>query len=64
MANLLPCGVYTTNNVEACAYVATDSQAEIVVLDNEKMLEKYLEVRDTVDRLKWIVVYETEKEEF
>lgn len=60
MADLISVGVYTTNGPEACQYVAEHSSAEIIVAENEKQMEKYLEVLDQLPLLKIIIVYGVE----
>lgn len=37
-------GIYTTNSSEACHYVAKNCEANIIVVENDKQLEKILEV--------------------
>lgn len=57
MADLISVGVYTTNGPEACQYVAEHSSAELIVAENEKQMEKYLQVLDQLPLLKIIIVY-------
>lgn len=38
-------GIYTTNSPEACQYVADNSKANIIVVENHKQLQKILQVR-------------------
>lgn len=38
-------GIYTTNSPEACQYVAENCKANVIVLENEKQLQKILQVR-------------------
>jgi len=40
----LATGIYTTNSPEACQYVAASSEANILVVENQKQLEKILQV--------------------
>lgn len=40
----LAAGIYTTNSPEACYYVAHDCEANVLVVENEKQLEKILQV--------------------
>ncbi len=35
-------GIYATNSPEACQYVASDSKANIIVVENQKQLDKIL----------------------
>lgn len=39
-------GIYTTNSPEACQYVADDSKANVIVVENHKQLQKILQVRE------------------
>ena len=56
-SSVLPVGVYTTNNAEACQYVAEHSEAEIVLAENKEQLKKYLQVWDRLPQLKYVVLY-------
>ena len=40
----LSAGIYTTNGPEACWYVLNDCKANIVIVENEKQLNKILQV--------------------
>ncbi|TDH13304.1 hypothetical protein EPR50_G00053670 [Perca flavescens] len=53
-------GIYTTNTPEACQYVAASSEANILVVENQKQLEKILQVKDQLPHLKAIVQYKGE----
>ncbi|CAG9317762.1 unnamed protein product [Blepharisma stoltei] len=57
IANLVPIGVYTTNGPEACFYIANHSEAELLIVQNEIQLKKYLAIWDKLPRLKAIIVY-------
>uniref|UniRef100_A0A673FPB5 Long-chain-fatty-acid--CoA ligase ACSBG1 n=1 Tax=Sinocyclocheilus rhinocerous TaxID=307959 RepID=A0A673FPB5_9TELE len=50
-------GIYTTNSPDACLYVANDSRANIIVVENQKQLDTILEVKDKLPHLKAIVQY-------
>ncbi|XP_060742771.1 long-chain-fatty-acid--CoA ligase ACSBG1 isoform X1 [Tachysurus vachellii] len=50
-------GIYATNSPEACHYVAHDSRANIIVVENKKQLDKILQVKDKLPHLKAIVQY-------
>ncbi|KAI5100501.1 long-chain-fatty-acid--CoA ligase ACSBG1 isoform X1 [Silurus meridionalis] len=50
-------GIYATNSPEACHYVANDSRANIIVVENQKQLDKILEIKDKLPHLKAIVQY-------
>ena len=41
------CGIYTTNSAEVCEYILKDSGAQIVIVENEVHLNKFLECRET-----------------
>ena len=40
----LAAGIYTTNGPEACHFVANDCEANVIVVENQKQLDKILEV--------------------
>ncbi|XP_061635856.1 long-chain-fatty-acid--CoA ligase ACSBG2 isoform X1 [Phyllopteryx taeniolatus] len=50
-------GIYTTNSPEACQYVADNSKANVIVVENHKQLQKILQVQDNLSHLKAIVQY-------
>ncbi|KAK9522257.1 hypothetical protein VZT92_018734 [Zoarces viviparus] len=56
----LATGIYTTNSPEACQYVAASSEANILVVENQKQLDKILQVKDHLPHLKAIVQYKGE----
>uniref|UniRef100_A0A3Q3XCT5 long-chain-fatty-acid--CoA ligase n=1 Tax=Mola mola TaxID=94237 RepID=A0A3Q3XCT5_MOLML len=53
----LATGIYATNSPEACQYVAADSEANILVVEDQKQLDKILKVRHQLPHLKAIVQY-------
>lgn len=53
----LATGIYTTNSPEACQYVAANCAANIIVVENDKQLQKILEVKDKLPALKAIIQY-------
>jgi long-chain-fatty-acid--CoA ligase ACSBG len=53
----IPAGTYTTNLPEACKYVASHSEAKVVVCEGVKQLEKYLEIGNDLPNLKALVMY-------
>lgn len=57
-AGCIGAGIYTTNSAEACQYISEHSQAEVVVVENNKQLAKYAKVIDHLPYLKAIVVWE------
>ncbi len=38
-------GIYATSNADACQYIAQNCQANILVVENQKQLDKILQVR-------------------
>lgn len=50
-------GIYTTNSPEACEYVLSDCQANVIVVENHAQLQKILKVWDSLPHLKAIVQY-------
>uniref|UniRef100_A0A9J8BWB9 Long-chain-fatty-acid--CoA ligase ACSBG2 n=1 Tax=Cyprinus carpio carpio TaxID=630221 RepID=A0A9J8BWB9_CYPCA len=56
-------GIYTTNSSEACQYVAENCQANILVVENHKQLQKILQVQDKLPHLKAIIQYKDELKE-
>uniref|UniRef100_A0A8C2YVK1 long-chain-fatty-acid--CoA ligase n=1 Tax=Cyclopterus lumpus TaxID=8103 RepID=A0A8C2YVK1_CYCLU len=46
----LATGIYTTNSAEACQYVAANSEANILVVENQKQLDKILQVRSELQQ--------------
>lgn len=61
-AGCIPVGTYTTNNVEACEYIASHSEAQLILVQNETQLKKYLELWPKYPKIKAIVVYWPGKE--
>ncbi|XP_034060842.1 long-chain-fatty-acid--CoA ligase ACSBG1 [Gymnodraco acuticeps] len=57
MAGGIMTGMYPTNSPEACQYVASDSKANIIVVENQKQLDKILQIRDRLPHLKAIVQF-------
>lgn len=50
-------GFYTTNSAEACQYVADNCKADVMVVENDKQLQKILQVKDQLPHLKAIIQY-------
>ncbi|XP_066499586.1 long-chain-fatty-acid--CoA ligase ACSBG2 isoform X1 [Hoplias malabaricus] len=50
-------GIYTTNSPEACQYVAENCQANVLVVENHKQLQKILQIQDKLPHLKAIIQY-------
>lgn len=49
-------GIYCSNSSEACLHCLNLSRANIVVVENEKQLEKILQIKDRVSYLKSVVL--------
>lgn len=47
-------GIYATNSPGACHYVASDSKANIIVVENQKQLEKILQVLYNDMHMQWV----------
>ncbi|XP_070689704.1 long-chain-fatty-acid--CoA ligase ACSBG2-like [Pempheris klunzingeri] len=56
----LATGIYTTNSPEACQYVAANCEANVLVVENQKQLDKILQIKDHLPHLKAIVQYRGE----
>ena len=50
-------GIYTTNTAEACLHCAINGQADIIVVEDRKQLEKILAIKDQIPTLKAIIQY-------
>ncbi|XP_068165644.1 long-chain-fatty-acid--CoA ligase ACSBG2-like [Antennarius striatus] len=57
LAGGLAVGIYATNSAEACKYVAENSQANIIVVEDNEQIQKILEVEDQLPHLKAIIQY-------
>ena len=55
--NYLPVGIYTTNGPEACKYVTSHSDCEVVIAENRIQLNKYLQIWSELPKLKYVIVY-------
>jgi long-chain-fatty-acid--CoA ligase ACSBG len=55
-ARCLPTGIYTTNSVKSCEYVAQHSECKIVVAENFEYAQKYMGLLEKGD-LKYIILY-------
>uniref|UniRef100_A0A8C7ZXQ0 long-chain-fatty-acid--CoA ligase n=1 Tax=Oryzias sinensis TaxID=183150 RepID=A0A8C7ZXQ0_9TELE len=60
----LAAGIYTTNSPEACQYVAANCEANILVVENQKQLDKILQVKDQLPHLKLYSTNENKTTEF
>ncbi|XP_018376144.1 PREDICTED: long-chain-fatty-acid--CoA ligase ACSBG2-like isoform X2 [Trachymyrmex cornetzi] len=54
----LATGIYTTNSPEACQYCAEYSRANIIVVEDEKQLQKILQIKHNLPYLKAIIQYD------
>ena len=50
-----PAGIYTTNSPHECKYIVENSEAPIILVENENQWNKIKEVRDDISNLKHIV---------
>ena len=57
LAGCIAAGIYTTNLADACRYITEHSQAEVVVVEGNKQLQKYLKTASTLPKLKALVVW-------
>lgn len=58
IANCVPTGIYTTNNTEACEYQVNHCEAEVLVLENLTLFEKFVPFLHKVPNMKAIVIYD------
>ncbi|XP_078530562.1 long-chain-fatty-acid--CoA ligase ACSBG2-like [Lissotriton helveticus] len=63
MAGGTPAGIYPTSSADACRYVARNSEANILLVDDHQQLEKILQVQDQLPHLKAIVQYNDDLKE-
>uniref|UniRef100_A0A673C998 long-chain-fatty-acid--CoA ligase n=1 Tax=Sphaeramia orbicularis TaxID=375764 RepID=A0A673C998_9TELE len=56
----LATGIYATNSPEACQYVAHNCEANVLVVEDNRQLQKILQVKDQLPHLKAIVQYKGE----
>ena len=56
-------GIYTTNTPEACQHCLENSQADIVIVEDAKQLDKILKIKDNLPNLKTIIMYDDMPEE-
>jgi long-chain-fatty-acid--CoA ligase ACSBG len=48
-------GIYTTNSAEACQHILESSRANIVVVDDEKQMEKIQKIKHSLPYLRAVV---------
>ncbi|XP_065843145.1 long-chain-fatty-acid--CoA ligase ACSBG2-like [Oscarella lobularis] len=63
LAGGLGTGIYTTNSPDACRHILEDSKANIVVVENDKQMQKILPMKSELSHLKAIVQYTGELSE-
>jgi len=51
-------GIYPTDASSQVQYLCADSGAELVFVEDDEQLDKVLEVREQLPRLRWIVVFD------
>ncbi len=51
-------GVYTTDSPSQLAYLINDSDSRFLFVENDEMLDKYLEIKDDVPDLLKVIIYE------
>lgn len=50
-------GIYTTNESEACKYIVDHSNAGLVVVENQKQLDKFVSIAGDLKNVKAYIVY-------
>jgi long-chain-fatty-acid--CoA ligase ACSBG len=56
-AGCIAAGIYASNLPDACKYISEHSEAEVVVMEDNKQLEKYVDVSKDLKKLKALVVW-------
>ncbi|MGG7566498.1 AMP-dependent synthetase/ligase [Rhodovulum sp. DZ06] len=56
----IPTGVYTTDSPNQLAYLAQDSGARVLFVENEEQLDKWLTARGDMPGIERVVIYERE----
>ena len=56
----IPAGVYTTDSASQLAYLANDSGARVLFVENDEQLDKFLEARGDMAGIEKVVVMERE----
>ena len=51
-------GVYTTDSPGQLAYLVNDSDSRFLFVENDEMLDKYLEIKDEVPDLVKVIIFE------
>ncbi|XP_078533832.1 long-chain-fatty-acid--CoA ligase ACSBG2-like [Lissotriton helveticus] len=63
IAGGIPAGIYTTSSADACQYVASNSEANILLVEDDDQLKKILQVQEQLPHLKAIVQYNDDLKE-
>ena len=58
-AQCLPVGIYTTNTLQACHYIAEHSECAVVVADDHDQVQKYIPLLKK-NIIKYIVIFNVE----
>jgi len=53
-------GIYTTNGPDACEYVASHCEAQLIFVENEVQLKKFLQIRDKLPNVKKLIQWSGE----
>ncbi|TCK04308.1 AMP-dependent synthetase/ligase [Marinobacterium mangrovicola] len=56
----IPAGVYTTDSAKQLAYLANDSGARVLFVEDDEQLDKWLESADQMPGIEHVIVYERE----
>lgn len=56
------CGVYTTNQTDACEFIFNDCKAQFVVVENKQQLDKVISRRQNLPNIKYVIQYTGEIE--
>ncbi len=56
----IPTGVYTTDSASQLAYLATDSTASVLFVENDEQLDKYLSARADMPGIRHVIVFDRE----
>jgi long-chain-fatty-acid--CoA ligase ACSBG len=57
LAGCIAAGIYSTNSAEACHYISDHSRAEVVVVEDNKQLQKYASAGSSLPHVKALVVW-------
>jgi long-subunit acyl-CoA synthetase (AMP-forming) len=59
-AGTVPAGIYTTSSPEQCEYIASHCDANVVFVENQEQLSKFLAIRGKLPSLKALVLMQGE----